>query len=84
MRAITLSAEFVIALGILSGAPMAHAPTLDLDSCHDDLDRLRRVAVDASDAAEEAIQRVRNSRTVGETQNRLTIVLAAALTMNPH
>src|SRR5713101_4931568 len=54
MRAITLGAGIVIALGIFSVAPTAHAPTLDLDSCHDDLDRLRRAASDASDAAEDA------------------------------
>jgi hypothetical protein len=43
-----------VGLGILTAAPAAHAPSLDLDSCHDDLDRLRRTASDASDAAEEA------------------------------
>ena len=53
MRAITMGAEIVMALGILSAAPIAHAPTLDLDDCHDELDRLRRAASDASDAAEE-------------------------------
>lgn len=52
--AITLGAEIVIALGILGAAPIAHAPMLDLDSCHDDLDRLRRAASDASDEAEDA------------------------------
>lgn len=41
MRAITFGAEIVIALGIRA-APIAHAPMLDLDSCDDDLDRLRR------------------------------------------
>ena len=54
MRAITLGAGIVIALGIFSAAPTAHAPTLDLDSCHDDLDRLRRAASDSSDAAADA------------------------------
>lgn len=29
MRAITMGAEVVIALGILSTAPIAHAPVLD-------------------------------------------------------
>src|SRR5437016_12471470 len=53
MRAITMGAEIVMALGILSAAPIAHAPTLDLGDCHDELDRLRRAASDASDAAEE-------------------------------
>jgi chromosome segregation ATPase len=53
MRAITLGAGIVIALGIVSAAPIAHAPTLDLGDCHDELDRLRRAASDASVAAEE-------------------------------
>jgi hypothetical protein len=44
----------ILALGILTLAPAAHAPLLELDSCHDDLDRLRRTASDASDSAEDA------------------------------
>jgi len=43
-----------LVLGILTVAPAAHAPLLELDSCHDDLDRLRRTASDASDSAENA------------------------------
>jgi len=39
---------------MLTAAPAARAPLLDLDSCHDDLDRLHRTASDASDAAEDA------------------------------
>lgn len=54
MRAITLGIAIAIAFGILITAPIARAPTLDLDSCHDDLDRLRRAASDASDQAENA------------------------------
>src|SRR5947208_15577868 len=53
MRAITMGAEIVMALGNVSAAPIAHAQTLDLDDCHAQLDRLRRAASDASDAAEE-------------------------------
>jgi hypothetical protein len=54
MRKITFAAPIVVAMGILTTATVAHAPLLDLDSCHDDLDRLRRTASDASDAAEDA------------------------------
>jgi septal ring factor EnvC (AmiA/AmiB activator) len=43
---------FVMGLFMVSGA--AYAPTLDLDSCHDDLDRVRRAAADASEAADDA------------------------------
>jgi len=43
-----------VAIGILTTSTAAHAPLLELDSCHDDLDGLRRRASDASDAAEEA------------------------------
>lgn len=52
--ALTLGTVILLGMGILTAAPAAHAPSLDLDSCHDDLDRLRRGASDASDAAEEA------------------------------
>ena len=34
MSAITASARFVVVLGILTAAPTAHAPRLELDSCH--------------------------------------------------
>lgn len=44
----------VVGLALLTAVAPAHAPPLDLDSCHDDLDRLRRTASDSSDAAEEA------------------------------
>jgi chromosome segregation ATPase len=44
----------VVAIGILTTSTTTHAPSLDLDSCHDDLDRLRRMSSDASDAAEDA------------------------------
>lgn len=54
MSRITLPIGTAVALGILTAAPAAHAPLLELDSCHDDLDRLRRTASDASDAAEDA------------------------------
>ena len=54
MSKTTLSLGIIVALGILGVAPAAHAPSLDFDSCHDDLDRLRRTASDASDAAEDA------------------------------
>ncbi len=53
-RKITLAARIVVAMGILTTATVAHAPVLELDSCHDDLDQLRRIASDASDAAEDA------------------------------
>jgi hypothetical protein len=54
MRKITLAGRVVVAMGILTTAIVARAPLLDLDSCHDDLDRLRRIASEASDAAEGA------------------------------
>jgi hypothetical protein len=61
-RLLTNDADVSIALpkityggfSILTAARAAHAPVLELDSCHDDLDRLRRTASDASDSAEDA------------------------------
>ena len=47
-------AWIVVAIGILTANTAAHAPLPDLDSCHDDLDRVRREASDASDTAEDA------------------------------
>jgi len=54
MSKITLTIGIIFAIEILMAAPAAHAPILELDSCHDDLDRLRRTASDASDSAEDA------------------------------
>jgi hypothetical protein len=54
MIKLTLIAKFAVALGLLAAAPPANAPRLDLDSCQDDLDRVRRAASDGSDAAEDA------------------------------
>jgi hypothetical protein len=54
MTKIELAVGIAVALGTLTAAPAAHAPLLELDSCHDDLDRLHRTASDASDAAEDA------------------------------
>lgn len=54
MSRFVLTAATALIAGVLLAAPTAHAPSLELDSCHDDLDRLRRTAADASDAAEEA------------------------------
>lgn len=54
MSKIGLAVGIVVGLGILSAAPAVRAPSLDLDSCHDDLDRLHKTASDASDAAEDA------------------------------
>jgi|SRR5690348_12969974 len=54
MSKFTLALAIVVASEILALAPAARAPLLELDGCHDDLDRLRRTASDASDAAEEA------------------------------
>lgn len=54
MGKIRLSVGILAALGILTNTPSAHAPLLDLDSCHDDLDRVRRQASEASEGAEEA------------------------------
>jgi len=51
MKPIVL-AWIVVAMGILTTSTAAHAPSQELDGCHDDLDRLRRTASDASDAAE--------------------------------
>jgi hypothetical protein len=42
-----------VVLGIVTASP-AHAPSPELDSCHDDLDQVRKAASDASEAAEEA------------------------------
>jgi chromosome segregation ATPase len=39
---------------LIAAVAGAHAASLELDGCHDDLDRVRRTASDASDAAEEA------------------------------
>jgi hypothetical protein len=54
MTKLTLAFGIIFALAILTAARAAHAPALDLDSCHDDLDRVRRTASDASDSAEDA------------------------------
>jgi len=54
MSRITVTVGLVVAVGILASARAARAPVLELDSCHGDLDRLRRAASDASDAAEDA------------------------------
>ncbi len=54
MSKITLAVGIIVALEILTAARAAHAPVLELDSCHDDLDRLPRTAADASDSAEDA------------------------------
>jgi hypothetical protein len=54
MGKIGLAARIVLATGFLTTAVVAHAPLPDLDSCHDELDGLRRTASDASDAAENA------------------------------
>lgn len=51
---LALGTVVLLGMGILTAAPAAHAPSLDLDGCHDDLDRLRRAASDASDAAGDA------------------------------
>jgi hypothetical protein len=45
----TVLAWIVVAIGILTANTAAHAPLPNLDSCHDDLDRVRRTASDASD-----------------------------------
>src|SRR5437667_8049320 len=44
----------LVGFGIITAAPAGRGTLLELDSCHDDLDRLRRAASDASDAAEDA------------------------------
>ena len=54
MRKITLALRIVVVTGILLNATVARAPVLELNSCHDDLDELRKKASDASDAAESA------------------------------
>ena len=54
MSKFTLALAIVVALEILTLAPAARAPLLELDGCHDDLDRLRGTASDASDASEDA------------------------------
>jgi hypothetical protein len=54
MSKITSMIGIIVSFGILTAAPTARAPLLDLDSCHDDLDRVRSTAADASDAAEDA------------------------------
>ena len=54
MNKMTLAVGIIVALEILTTARTARAPALELDSCHDDLDRLRRTASDASNSAEDA------------------------------
>jgi hypothetical protein len=49
-----ITASVVVAVAVLTSSRIALAPMLDLDSCHDDLDRLRKLASDASDGAESA------------------------------
>jgi hypothetical protein len=57
MSRIALSIWIAVGVGVLTATPAAHAPLLNLESCHDDLDRLRRTASDASDAAQDAISK---------------------------
>jgi chromosome segregation ATPase len=55
MTKTTVAVSVVAALGILTvAATVARAPVLQLDSCEDDLDHLRRTASDASAAAGDA------------------------------
>jgi predicted nucleic acid-binding Zn-ribbon protein len=54
MSKVTVAIEIVLVSGILTTTPAAHAPVLELGSCQDDLDQVRRMASDASNAAEEA------------------------------
>lgn len=54
MRNVLKIACCLLCVSIMAPAIVAQAPELDLESCHDDLDTLRRRASDASDAAEEA------------------------------
>jgi len=54
MSKIKLAAATAVAFGILAASPAARGPLLELDSCHDDLDRLHKIASEASDAAENA------------------------------
>lgn len=54
MSKIALAATIAVAIGLFAAAPRADAPLLDLESCQDDLDRLRRAASDGSEAAENA------------------------------
>jgi hypothetical protein len=54
MGKVTSAARIALVMGILTAAIAAHAPLPDFDGCHDELDRLRRTASDASDAAEDA------------------------------
>jgi len=67
---LSILAWIVVAIGILTTTTAAHAPLLQLDSCHDDLDGLRRRASDASDAAEEAESK-RNDFVDCETNSEL-------------
>jgi predicted nucleic acid-binding Zn-ribbon protein len=66
----SILAWIVVAMGILTTTTAAHAPLLQLDSCHDDLDSLRRRASDASDAAENA-ESMRNDFEDCETNSEL-------------
>jgi hypothetical protein len=54
MHDVTSVALAVILCAVLITSTVAETPTIDLDSCHDDLDRLRRVSADASEAADDA------------------------------
>ena len=57
---LTKLARAVVVVAVLTGSITAYSPlSEDLDSCHDELDRLRRAASDASDAAEEAHSKFR-------------------------
>jgi hypothetical protein len=54
MSKITWAFLIIVALGILTATRASNAPALELDSCHDDLDRLRKTASEASDSSEDA------------------------------
>jgi hypothetical protein len=49
MTRLSFAVGIVCVFATLTAARAANAPVLDLDSCHDDLYRVRRIASDASD-----------------------------------
>ncbi len=77
-------AWIVVAIGILTANTAAHAPLPDLDSCHDELDQVRREASDASDAAEDAKSSMTNSRIVKKTPNCTGAAVVSSRTIKTH
>jgi hypothetical protein len=72
MTKLTLTFGIISALAILTAARAAHAPVLDLDSCHDTSIEFAEQRPTLRIPLKMQIQSSMNSRLVGETLNFMT------------